>query len=156
MASYPTPVDTFDRWPDLPIRQSKTFKPDMEDYARAWLSQARKRIDAGVWEPTAVKKSRTVSQRVTMNDYYLPWLGGRTFKGRPLKAGTRYRFRKDIENHILPWFGNTRLIDITLAGDEQNSTEEHYDCVQRRERNQDDVLVCRSHGLCFSFFVLLM
>ena len=116
VASYPTPVDAFDRWPGLPIRQSKTFKPDMEDDARAWLSQARKRIDAGVWEPAAVKKSRAVAQRVTMNDYYLPWLEGRTFKGRALKAGTRYRLRKDIENHILPWFGNTRLVDITQAG----------------------------------------
>ncbi|MGL4939862.1 MAG: hypothetical protein ACRC44_00550 [Bifidobacterium asteroides] len=54
----------------------------MEDNARAWLSQARKRIDAGVWEPAAVKKSRAVAQRVTMNDYYLPDL-----KDAPSKAG---------------------------------------------------------------------
>ena len=69
-ASYPTPVDAFGRWPGLPIRQSKIFRPGMEDNAMAWLSQARKRIDAGVWEPAAVKKSRAVAQRVTMNDYY--------------------------------------------------------------------------------------
>lgn len=69
-ASYPTPVDAFGRW------------PGMEDNARAWLSQARKRIDAGVWEPAAVKKSRAVTQRVTMNDYYLPDL-----KDAPSKAG---------------------------------------------------------------------
>lgn len=54
----------------------------MEDNAKAWLSQARKRIDAGVWEPAAVKKSRAVAQRVTMNDYYIPDL-----KDAPSKAG---------------------------------------------------------------------
>lgn len=61
VTSYPTPVDAFDRWPSLPIRQSKIFRPGMEDNARAWLSQAHKRIDDGVWEPAAVKKSRAVA-----------------------------------------------------------------------------------------------
>lgn len=119
VASFPTPLEAFEQWPNLAARQSKTFKPDMEDDARAWLSKARKQIEAGVWEPAIVKKRQTTSQRLTVNDYYQSWLEHRTYKGKPLKAGSKYHLRKDIENHVLPWFGTTRLIDITQADIDQ-------------------------------------
>lgn len=114
-ASYTTPERAFQQWPGLPARQVRTFGLGDEDDARAWLSTARKKIEAGVWEPPRAVKQREKSAQLTLGDYFPEWMESRTFKGRPLKAGTRYRLRKDIENHILPWFGGMRLIDITQA-----------------------------------------
>lgn len=112
-ASYITPRDAFEKWPGLSERQTKTFPLGEEDDAAAWLSRQRKLIDAGVWKPAVVVKHDEKAARLTLGEYFPEWLEQRTFKGRPLKAGTRYRLRKDGENHILPYFGNTRLIDIT-------------------------------------------
>ncbi|MEK0245843.1 site-specific integrase [Bifidobacterium mongoliense] len=112
-ASYITPKDAFDKWPGLSERQTKTFSLGEEDDAAAWLGRQRKLIDAGVWKPTFVVKHDEKAARLTLGEYFPEWLEQRTYKGRPLKAGTRYRLRKDGENHILPYFGNTRLIDIT-------------------------------------------
>jgi len=58
----------------------------MEDDARTWLSQARKKIDPA-FESRLQSKRTARLPNVTMNDYYLPWLEGRTFKSQPLKAG---------------------------------------------------------------------
>ncbi|AKV55071.1 site-specific recombinase, phage integrase family [Bifidobacterium actinocoloniiforme DSM 22766] len=115
VASFLTPQEAFATWPNLAERQSKSFPPGQEDEARAWLSMAHKKIEAGVWEPPVAVKQREKSARLTLGEYFPQWLEDRTFKGRPLKAGTRYRLRKDVENHILPWFGAMRLIDITQA-----------------------------------------
>jgi integrase len=112
-ASYITPRDAFDKWPGLSDRQTRTFPLGEEDDAASWLSRQKKLIDAGVWKPAVVVKHAEKAARLTLGEYFPEWLEQRTFKGRPLKAGTRYRLRKDGENHILPHFGNTRLIDIT-------------------------------------------
>ena len=113
VASFATPEQAFEMWPALPERQSKSFPGNAEDDALTWLSSQRKFIEAGVWKPTAIVKHAEKTSRLTMGEYFPDWLEHRTFKGRTLKAGTRYRLRKDGENHILPYFGNTRLIDIT-------------------------------------------
>jgi integrase len=113
VASFTTPEQAFEQWPALPERQSKSFPANAKDDAITWLSSQRKLIDAGVWKPTAVVKHDEKAARLTLGEYFSEWLEQRTFKGRPLKAGTRYRLRKDGENNILPYFGNTRLIDIT-------------------------------------------
>ena len=84
--------------------------------AQAWLNDVEKRIQIGIWEPPQTTQHKAKSKRITLGEYFPEWLENRTFKGRPLKAGTKYRLRKDVENHILAWFGNTRLIDITQAG----------------------------------------
>ncbi|MCO6558468.1 MAG: site-specific integrase [Bifidobacterium sp.] len=115
VASYATPSEAFDKWPGVAVRQSKSFPLEQEDDARSWLSHAHRLILAGKWEPPAAVRHMKKAHRITMGEYYGPWLEHRMFKGRPLKAGTKYRLRKDIENHIIPYFGNTRLIDITQA-----------------------------------------
>ncbi|MCX8648618.1 site-specific integrase [Bifidobacterium sp. B4107] len=84
--------------------------------AQAWLNDAEKRIQIGIWEPPQTTQHKAKSKRINLGEYFPEWLENRTFKGRSLKAGTKYRLRKDVENHILAWFGNTRLIDITQAG----------------------------------------
>lgn len=115
VASYATPAEAFERWPNAASRQSKSFPLEQEADARAWLAHEHRLIMARKWEPPAAVKHREKTKRITMREYYGPWLDHRTFKGRPLKAGTRYRLQKDIENHIIPYFGTMRLIDITQA-----------------------------------------
>lgn len=114
-ASYRTPETAFDRWPGLKERQTKNFSLDDRGGALAWLDHAKKLIEAGRWEPETLVRHRERTGRLTLGEYYPGWLEHRTFKGRPLKAGTRYRLSKDIENHVLPYFGNTRLVDITQS-----------------------------------------
>lgn len=65
VASFQTPREAFDKWPGLAERQSKSFPTSAEDDARAWLNDARKRIEAGVWEPTRVTRHRDLSARMT-------------------------------------------------------------------------------------------
>ena len=115
VASFPTPGEAFGKWPGLPERQSRSFPGEAEDEAIAWLSRQKKLIDAGVWEPPKVVRHEEKASRLTLGDYFPGWLEKRTYRGRPLKDGTRYRVRKDVENHILPYFGAMRLVDITQA-----------------------------------------
>lgn len=115
VASFITPDDAYAQWPGLADRQSKSFPIDAEDDAIAWLGRERKLIEAGVWKPTIIVKHAEKASKLTMGEYAQTWLANRTFKGKPLKAGTVYRLQKDIDNHILPYFGHTRLIDITQA-----------------------------------------
>ncbi|MDN6854693.1 MAG: N-terminal phage integrase SAM-like domain-containing protein, partial [Bifidobacterium crudilactis] len=115
VASFNTPDYAWHDHPGISARQSRSFQPDGADGAIAWLNHERKLIEAGVWEPPAAAVQRDAMSRITLGGYYEDWLAERTYKGRPLKAGTRYHLRKDIENHIIPFFGATRLIDITQA-----------------------------------------
>ncbi|MCI1217959.1 tyrosine-type recombinase/integrase [Bifidobacterium crudilactis] len=115
VASFNTPDYAWHDHPGISARQSRSFPPDDADGAIAWLNHERKLIEAGVWEPPVAAVQRDVTSRITLGEYYEDWLAERTYKGRPLKAGTRYHLRKDIENHIIPFFGGTRLIDITQA-----------------------------------------
>lgn len=59
-ASYLTPVSAFSEWPDLPNRQTATFPctQDGRDEAAAWLTRARRRIEADVWEPERIVKRK--------------------------------------------------------------------------------------------------
>ncbi|MFT8638703.1 tyrosine-type recombinase/integrase [Bifidobacterium sp.] len=115
VASFNTPDYAWHDHPGISRRQSRSFAPDDQDGAIAWLDHERKLIDAGVWEPPAATIHREAASRITLGEYYEDWLAERTFKGQPLKPGTRYHLRKDIENHIIPFFGRTKLIDITQA-----------------------------------------
>jgi integrase len=113
VASYPTPPSAFSRWPSLPKRQSKSFPVTAEEDAIGWLNNARKRLDAGVWEPESVIKQKDEASTLTFGEYFPEWLAHHTAKGNPLKPSTRRKLQKDVEHHVLPYFGDTRLIDIT-------------------------------------------
>ena len=113
-ASYLTPVWAFEQWPGLKERQYANFDADDEDGARAWLRKARIAIEAGSWQPERETRRDRVRNSITLGDYFPTWLAERrTPKGAPLEEGTRYRIRKDAENHVLPTFGDMRLVDIT-------------------------------------------
>lgn len=113
VASFPTPPEAFGRWPDLRERVSKTFRVDEEVEARAWLRRQRLMLDAGTWQPEVASDAARSAGRVTMAQYWPVWFAARrTRSGQPLREQTRYRMRCDAENHILPYFGSTRLVDI--------------------------------------------
>lgn len=113
-ASYMTPVWAFMRWPGLGERQYANFDVDDEDGARAWLREAKLRIDARAWQPEREEQREEERSRLTFGDYFPTWLEQRRTKGgMPLEAGSVYRLRKDAENHVLPYFGRMRLVDIT-------------------------------------------
>lgn len=113
-ASYLTPVWAFSEWPGLGERQYRNFDPDDEDGARAWLRTARISIEAGSWQPEKENRRDRIRDTITFGAYFDKWLDERrTAKGAPLEDGTRYRIRKDTENHLLPTFGRMRLVDIT-------------------------------------------
>lgn len=113
-ASYLTPTWAFAQWPGLKDRQYANFDPDDEDGAHAWLRAARIAIEAGTWKPEQQIRREQFVRALTFADYFEQWITERrTPSGQPLEAGTRYRIRKDAENHVLPTFGRMRLIDIT-------------------------------------------
>lgn len=113
-ASYMTPAWAFAVWPGLGERQYANFDVDDEDGARAWLRDAKLRIDARAWQPEREEQREEERSRLTFGDYFPTWLEQRRTKGgMPLEAGSVYRIRKDAENHVLPYFGRMRLVDIT-------------------------------------------
>lgn len=54
-----------------------------------------------------------VSMRITVGEYAPVWLERRTYRGRELKASTKYRLQCDIRNNIIPFFGNVALEEVT-------------------------------------------
>lgn len=116
VASFPTPPEAFGRWPDLRDRVSRTFRVDEEAEARAWLRRQRLMLEAGTWQPDSARSASELGGRITLAEYWPTWISRRrTQDGAPLRDQTRYRMTRDAENHILPYFGRTRLIDIDRA-----------------------------------------
>lgn len=69
-ASYMTPVWAFMRWPSLGERQYANFDVDDEDGARAWLREAKLRIDARAWQPEREEQREEERSRLTFGDYF--------------------------------------------------------------------------------------
>lgn len=113
LASFPTPVEAYSKWPDLPLRVSKSFKIDEQAEAKAWLRRQQLLIEAGSWEPETIVKQRQTVDRITFGEYFDQWFEQRRTKtGKPLSPQTKYRMSKDAHNHVLPFFGATRMVDI--------------------------------------------
>lgn len=75
--------------------------------AQAWLKRCRELIDHGEWSATGAVK---VEQVRTLREYSATWMAG-----RKLRARTRELYRRHLDTHILPRFGDTPL---TLIGPE--------------------------------------
>ena len=115
IASYPTPPDAFTKWPDLKPRISKTFRIDQEMDARAWLRREQMLHETGTWAPES-ENAPDSPESITFAQYWPIYFDNRrTKQGAPLRAQTKYRIRKDAENHLLPYFGHMRLRDIDQA-----------------------------------------
>lgn len=115
-ASYPTPIEARELDPTLPERQSRNFPVSARIDALAWLEAARRRIEAGAWEPDRDMRHRERPNTITFGEYFPQWLAARTrADGTPLRASSRSRFERDAANHVLPYFTHVRLADITQS-----------------------------------------
>lgn len=90
--------------PDLALHKAtSTFETLMD--ARGWLTDERRRIDAGTWTAPAVRH-RTAP--ATLAAYADPWLTERTLKPR-----TRDLYRRLLDQKILPDLGPLPLKTVT-------------------------------------------
>ena len=113
-ASYLTPVSAFSEWPDLPNRQTATFPctQDGRDEAAAWLTRARRRIEADVWEPERIAKRKAKDHALTFAEYTAKWL--KTREGEGLHANTIYGIRCTVKR-LIDAFGGMPIGKITSA-----------------------------------------
>ena len=80
-----------------------TFEARLDAYA--WLDAERRLIDAGVWQPAAL---RALTKPLTLEAYAGPWLADRDLKPR-----TRDHYRRLLDNQILPELGDMPLRALT-------------------------------------------
>lgn len=113
-ASYLTPVSAFSEWPDLPNRQTATFPctQDGRDEAAAWLTRARRRIEADVWEPERIVKRKAKDTALTFGEYAAKWL--ETREGEGLHVNTIYGIRCTVKR-LIDAFGGMPIGKITSA-----------------------------------------
>ena len=114
-ASYLTPVSALSEWPDLPNRQTATFPctQDGRDEAAAWLTKARRRIEADVWEPERIAKRKAKDHALTFAEYTAKWL--KTREGEGLHANTIYGIRCTVKTAHRRVFGGMPIGKITSA-----------------------------------------
>lgn len=113
-ASYPTPVDYMDRYPNQPRRQCKTFHDPVQ--ADGWLAAEKRLIDGGVWTPLGERRAQHRRATVTFGEYAPDWVENRRrADGNKTASSTKIKRRELLKNHLLPTFGHMRLADITSA-----------------------------------------
>lgn len=126
-ASYLTPPEAFAEWPDLPNRQTATFPctQDGEDEAAAWLSRAKRRIEADVWEPERIAKRKAKDKAMTFGEYADQWLKRRESEG--LHVSTLYGIRCTTAR-LVAVFGSMPINKITPADIERFADSLSKDC----------------------------
>lgn len=89
-----------------------------KDTALLWLRNERRAIedDPLHWTPPAQRAKAAEGARkrrgVTFGDYAESWLTGRRVKGKELSPRTRAHYRRLLDEHLLPTFGNVTLVSI--------------------------------------------
>lgn len=79
--------------------------------AEAWLVAERRLLTSDDWSPPAERDRR--APVTTFGQYAEAWLAGRKVKGQALSPRTREHYRKLLDKHILPTFGDMPLKRIT-------------------------------------------
>ena len=79
--------------------------------AEAWLTDRRREIDRGLWNPATADQAESPMFEPYADD----WLRTRLVRGRPLKIRTRDHYRSLLDLHVLPTFKAKRLDEITPA-----------------------------------------
>jgi Phage integrase, N-terminal SAM-like domain len=85
-------------------KRRPTFEKLMN--ARAWLTDERRRIDAGNW--IAPSRRKPARQAETLGAFARAWLAA-----RPLKRCSRHLYGRILKKKILPALGEVPLKDIT-------------------------------------------
>jgi integrase len=77
----------------------------------AWLVEERRWVEQGAWVAPAERAALAEASRpVTFSEYAETWLADRELKPR-----TRAHYRRALEAHLLPTFGDRTLVRITPA-----------------------------------------
>lgn len=115
-ASYPTPLDAFAKWPNLPKRQTKTVAPDFIGEAEAWLSEAERAIKLDAWTPPQLIRETQRRETITFAEYATQWVRNRRKStGEPIRETSKQKHREVLRLYLLPFFGDMALTDITPA-----------------------------------------
>lgn len=122
VARYRTPMYAFSLWQNLPKVQSKSFPIHQKRAAEDWLRKAEYEIEERIWVPPQEVKRREEASHITFDTYFPDWLEQRRFRGKPLKASTKYHNEGYYRNHISPVFGSMPVSEIT-AKDVHNFRE---------------------------------
>lgn len=113
-ASYLTPVEAFDKWPDLPKRQYKVVTSEYETEAVAWLDKAERDIRLEAWTPPQIERARERREAVTFREYAERWLRERRkANGEPIRETSKQKYREALRLYLYPAFGDKRLGAIT-------------------------------------------
>lgn len=122
-ASYPTPSWAFSKWPELrlPPRQYMPHGATEMMRAQGWLDDEYKKLTEGPdggWKPVKLRKlearKRDARDGVTFAAYAQAWLDTRRkANGEPIKESSKTKHREKLRNHLMPFFGDMRMVDIT-------------------------------------------
>lgn len=122
-ASYPTPSWAFSKWPELDLHTRQHMPGFATDTTRAdgWLADEYEKVKAGPdggWKPVQLRKlearKRDARNGVTFAAYAQTWLDTRRkANGEPIKESSKTKHREKLRNHLIPFFGDMRMVDIT-------------------------------------------
>lgn len=102
-AAYVGPDDQLHRAP---------FTFDAKDNAVAWLAAERKLIDLEVWTAPEDRTKARASKGRTFDEYAGEWLETRRTKRGPIKPRTKADYRRLLDRHLIPTFGERTLRSI--------------------------------------------
>lgn len=112
--SYPTPLWAFEKWPNLPRRQYKTFPLEREMDAAAWLNKEQKLIDNETWTPPRIREARERRDTVSFAEYATAYVENHHKRnGDPIADTTRDKYREYLRLYLIPAFGDKAMITIT-------------------------------------------
>ena len=104
-ASYPTPIEAFNTWPNLPQRIYATFSLERETDSDTWLTTEKKLIDNGDWTPPAMRKSHERRNRVPFKEYAESYVEHRHRRdGNPIQETTKDKYREYLRLYLTPLF----------------------------------------------------
>lgn len=113
-ASYNPPDWAYEKWPWLTKTITKSFNASMRLQAEAWLAQAKKDIDYGVWQPPTLTAVQDKAKTITFREYATEWVKNRRKpNGRPIARTTRDKYTEYLENHLIPAFGDLPLESVS-------------------------------------------
>lgn len=115
-ASYIPPVKARERYPHLPTRIHRNFDEGCELQADAWLSEAKRLIDLGAWEPPEVLEARDAGGSVLFRDYAQAYVENRR-KGdnRPIRQTTKDKYAQYLRDYLNPVLGDMPMGAIKPA-----------------------------------------
>ncbi|OZG67754.1 integrase [Bifidobacterium aquikefiri] len=112
--SYLTPLWAFEKWPNLPKRQYKTFRLEQEYDASVWLDNAIQSVENNTWTPPQIAKSRERIHAISFSEYATEYVENHHKRnGEPLQETTKNKYREYLRLYLIPTFGDRAMTAIT-------------------------------------------